>query len=320
VDNLNVSAKKIKWDIKAEAGFIAYVYMMTTDGVRLLYYSISNRDYGITGSGIHHGLSESIVDGEWHTIERDLEADLKEFEPDNDIIAIKSFKLRATGDVFVDNIKVCDGNTKPVADAGSDQTILEDTEVQLDGSASTGNPLTYQWVITNKPNGSSATLSDSTLVNPTFLADTIGTYTIQLIVNNGTEDSLLDIVTINVSVVHPHELSVCDQWSVSNSGGQAGTYDLWDISQIPTGASFDFEFEAYNIPDKFQVEYNGTVRLESGWRGSYLPDTGELLEGPGRFNEYGLFVKIDSDTMVVTATGGQYGTAWNYRVRCIENN
>ena len=109
VDNLNRLAKKLKVDIKAEAGFIAYVYMMTTDGVRLLYYSISNRDGGVTGSGIHHGLPKSMVDGEWHTIERDLEADLKEFEPDNDIITITSFKIRATGDVFLDNIAVCDG-------------------------------------------------------------------------------------------------------------------------------------------------------------------------------------------------------------------
>jgi len=121
--NLNISATKIKWDIKADSGFIAYVYTMTTNGTRLLYYSISNRDYGITGSGIHHGLSEEKRDGTWHTIERDLEADLQEFEPNNSILKITTFRIRSTGDVFVDNI-IVDGNdtTPPVITLNGDST------------------------------------------------------------------------------------------------------------------------------------------------------------------------------------------------------
>ena len=106
--NLDISAKKIKWDIKADSGFIAYVYTMTTDGVRLFYYTISNIDKGPTGSGIHHGLSADKRDGTWHTIERDLEAELQEFEPNNNILKIMTFRIRSTGDVFVDNIESCD--------------------------------------------------------------------------------------------------------------------------------------------------------------------------------------------------------------------
>jgi len=44
-----------------------------------------------------------------------------------------------------------------------------------------------------------AALSNSTLVNPTFVADVTGTYVIQLIVNDGTVDSGTDTVTITAN-------------------------------------------------------------------------------------------------------------------------
>ena len=170
--------------------------------------------------------------------------------------------------------------------------------------------------MSHKPNGSNATLSDASLVNPTFVADNNGLYTFELMVNNGEENSTIDTVTITASVINQYTLNICDQWSVSNSGGEQGTADDWDISQIPVGAFFDFKFEAYRIPDKFRVEYEGVNKLNTGWRGNYAPNN-EVLEGPGRFDKYGLFIKGNSDTMRVAVTGGQSGTGWNYMVRCI---
>jgi len=110
IKNLNNSATKIKWDIKAGSAFIVYILVETTEGNRLFYYTISSRAKGVTSSGIHHGLNQEVTDGTWHTIERDLESELQEFEPDNSILKITSFKIRLTGDVFVDNIIGCDGN------------------------------------------------------------------------------------------------------------------------------------------------------------------------------------------------------------------
>src|SRR6185503_4716287 len=48
------------------------------------------------------------------------------------------------------------------------------------------------------PAGSAATLSNPTMVNPTFVADLFGTYVAQLIVHDGTLASAPDTVSISV--------------------------------------------------------------------------------------------------------------------------
>ena len=69
--------------------------------------------------------------------------------------------------------------------------MIYDT-VQLDGNGSSdadGDTLTFKWSFVYKPDGSSATLSDSEAVKPSFKIDVAGTYTLQLIVNDGTDNS-----------------------------------------------------------------------------------------------------------------------------------
>jgi len=89
-------------------------------------------------------------------------------------------------------------NTAPIADAGADQNASQGSIVSLDGSGSSdadGDTLTYSWTLT-APSGSSATLSDATVVNPTFVADVEGDYAVELIVNDGTVDSAVDSMTV----------------------------------------------------------------------------------------------------------------------------
>lgn len=79
-------------------------------------------------------------------------------------------------------------NSPPVANAGPSQAnVVVGSLVQLNGAASSdtdGNPLTYSWSLILFPAGSSAVLSSSTAVNPTFTADKDGVYVAQLIVSD----------------------------------------------------------------------------------------------------------------------------------------
>ena len=144
-------------------------------------------------------------------------------------------------------------NNPPLANAGFDQNVTLNDTVILDGSGSTdadGDPLTYSWSL-SVPGGSDATLSSSTAVSPTFLADVAGDYVAQLIVNDGTEDSAADTATITASAVplnNPpasdagldQSVLVGDTVTIDGSGssdadGDPLTYS-WSLS-VPGGSS-----------------------------------------------------------------------------------
>ena len=99
-------------------------------------------------------------------------------------------------------ITAATANSAPIADAGDDQNVATGSLVTLDGSGSSdadGDLLTYNWSFTSRPDGSNATLSDSTVVNPAFTADINGTYVVSLVVNDGTMDSEPNMVTVTAS-------------------------------------------------------------------------------------------------------------------------
>lgn len=105
-------------------------------------------------------------------------------------------------------------NQPPVANAGLDQSAYVGNTVTLDGSGSSdpdGDLISYSWAFTSVPSGSAATLSDATVVNPTFTVDEAGTYVISLTVNDGTVNSVVDTVTISTINVAPVANAGIDQ-------------------------------------------------------------------------------------------------------------
>src|SRR5690606_12004442 len=98
---------------------------------------------------------------------------------------------------------------RPVAQAGADQEGILGQTFTLDGSGSfdnDGDALTYSWSL-NGPDGSTAALDDATAADPSFTPDLVGTYTVNLVVNDSTFVSDSDSVIITVLPV-PNEAPV----------------------------------------------------------------------------------------------------------------
>ncbi|MCW9017511.1 MAG: PKD domain-containing protein, partial [Kangiellaceae bacterium] len=137
-----------------------------------------------------------------------------------------------TADSEPDTVSLNFDNTRPVANAGPDQTANNGDTIQLDGSGSTdvnGDSLTYQWQFISKPSDSTSVLDDENLVNPQFSLDASGVYELQLIVNDGYEDSLPDTVTIN---------SIENTAPVANAGPDQDT-DLGQTVMLDGSGSSD---------------------------------------------------------------------------------
>jgi hypothetical protein len=109
------------------------------------------------------------------------------------------FSLSGCGSSDSDDEPELPPNQVPIANAGGDQTVVTMAAITLDASTSSdpdNDTLTYSWSLTTLPANSSASLTGPANVSPTFIADMDGTYIAQLIVNDGTADSVADTVSI----------------------------------------------------------------------------------------------------------------------------
>jgi len=91
------------------------------------------------------------------------------------------------------------GNNAPTADAGPDQEVSFGTAVSPDGTGSRdadGDPLTYEWSLVSVPDGSAAEISDPGIPAPSFSADRIGEYHVQLVVSDNIEESGVSMAVI----------------------------------------------------------------------------------------------------------------------------
>jgi hypothetical protein len=87
-----------------------------------------------------------------------------------------------------------------MANAGEDQNVLAGTTVFLNANGSTdadGDALLYTWSFVSKPSDSLALFDNELAENPSFTPDLNGSYVISLIANDGFEDGVADIITID---------------------------------------------------------------------------------------------------------------------------
>jgi len=165
-------------------------------------------------------------------------------------------------------------NSAPVANAGPDQTPFEGDKVTLDGSGSSdadGDTLTFFWSFTSLPAGSEAMLSDSSAVKPTFVVDALGTYEVELIVNDGTVDSAPDTVKIDTKNSAPvadagpdktpfvNDTVTLDGSGSSDVNGDALTY-FWSFTSLPAGSEAMLS-DSSAVKPTFYVDVSGTYEV-----------------------------------------------------------
>lgn len=121
-------------------------------------------------------------------------------------LTVSDGKLQST-----DTITVTVNNTIndiPTANAGPDKTSETGSVVILSGSASdpNGDTLTYQWSLKSIPSGSSAQLISTDTTFPSFIPDIEGDYIVQLIVNDGKDNSIPD--EVKITAVKPKRITL----------------------------------------------------------------------------------------------------------------
>ena len=191
-----------------------------------------------------------------------------------------------------DTVSISTGNSAPVANAGLDQSVSVGASVTLDGSSSSdadGDSLSYSWSLLNVPTGSNTSLSANNIEMPVFSVDLVGTYTAQLVVNDGLVNSSPDSVNIATGNVAPvanagtdQSISVGKTVTLDGGGSNDANGDPlsfnWSLISKPTGSNAGLSATDISMPT-FDVDlagiYIAQLVVNDGIVNS-IPDTTEI--------------------------------------------
>jgi len=95
----NKDEKYLSWDMNFKMQYKIIVYILTKKGQRYLYYSSSNQEGIQRKKYIRINLGTKTKVGEWVKISRDIEADLKKYEPSNQLIAVNGMHIYGSGKI-----------------------------------------------------------------------------------------------------------------------------------------------------------------------------------------------------------------------------
>jgi chitosanase len=126
-----------QWSMNFSERFVVYFHIETSKGSRYLYYTANNKNWGANNSGhyIHHGLGKEAKNGTWQSFSRDLQADLQEYEADNEIIAVNGFFIRGSGKV--DDIELVQPKIVMDVKTKKEQRLIADQFISIFENGST---------------------------------------------------------------------------------------------------------------------------------------------------------------------------------------
>ena len=174
-----------------------------------------------------------------------------------------------------DSVRISTENSPPVADAGANQTRQVGDTVNLSGSESYDvdtDSLSYSWIFASRPEESEVAIVNANRVNARFVIDAPGDYVVQLIVNDGKEDSDADTVTISTTNTAPvadagaaQTRKVGDRVTLDASGSSDVDQDeltfSWGFASRPQGSTAQLE-DAATINPYFTIDLPGSYVLQ----------------------------------------------------------
>ncbi len=140
----------------------------------------------------------------------------------------------ARDDSEADTVLVSTANTAPVADAGLDQTVPVGASTFVFGGGSfdaNGDSLGYSWSLLSAPASSVSALTALDGVETGLTIDVAGEYLIELIVNDGYDNSAPDTVTIATENTAP----------VADAGGAYEDAEAGETIELDGSFSFDVD-------------------------------------------------------------------------------
>jgi PKD repeat protein len=190
-----------------------------------------------------------------------------------------------------DTVVVQAVNDPPIADAGPDKGDVVGVPVSLNGSGSSdpnGDTLAYQWTLQSVPVDSTASINNPTSVTPLFTPDIPGTYTIQLVVNDGRLYSNPDTVIISAIMLNRDPIAnpggpysgfvgIPVQFNGSGSSDPDGdplTFS-WHFGDAGSGSGVS-PTHTYSSPGTYTV----TLKVEDGKGGTNTAQTTAQINNP----------------------------------------
>jgi len=105
----NSTQLSLSWKMKYATNFIVYIQLDTSAGTKYLTYYAADGTPGEQGMYINYNLGSTMTDGRWHTVVRDLKADLNYYTSGRTINSVMCYMICGNG--YVDDIELLNQNS-----------------------------------------------------------------------------------------------------------------------------------------------------------------------------------------------------------------